>query len=184
MIVFSRQDSLSSFLDSSEHLHVLVGWCQLLAGVNFSDFAAACNHKVAKIILTLLTIFTVTAAYHKNLSISDQSSNTHFHNYALGILDPLPKNSLMFINYDQQWTSTRYVQECEGFCKDVTSINLSMMSYPWWKTKHFLERYHGWKLESMGKYEMEWDLWRVPEHAQSYGGWKLLSNSKRNLRSS
>jgi len=48
----------------------------LLAGVDFSDFAAACNHKVANFILTLLTIFTVTAAYHNNHSISDQSSKT------------------------------------------------------------------------------------------------------------
>lgn len=113
----------------------------LFAGVGFSDFAAyfeTCNHKAPKILLTLLTIYAVTEAYHKNLSISDQSTNTYFRSYARGILDPLPKKSLLFINYDQQWTSIRYLQECEGFRKDVISINLSMMSYPWWQTKHSL----------------------------------------------
>jgi hypothetical protein len=113
----------------------------LFAGVGFSDLTAyskACNHKAAKILLTLLTIYTVTEAYHKNLSISDQSRNTYFCSYARGLLDPLKKKILLFINNDQQWTSIRYVQECEGFRKDVTSINLSMMSYPWWQMKHSL----------------------------------------------
>ena len=62
----------------------------------------------------------------------DQSENNLFRNYAVSILNTLPKNSLLFINYDQQWTSVRYMQECEGVRKDVTSINLSMMSHKWW----------------------------------------------------
>merc|ERR1711998_395394 len=36
------------------------------------------------------------------------------------------------------WTSIRYMQECEGFRKDVTSINLSMMTYEWFVHKRDL----------------------------------------------
>ena len=91
-----------------------------------------------QIVLAGMSFLCVFRAYHQSLTISDQSKNTYFRNYARGILDPLPKHSLLLINYDQQWTSIRYMQECEGFRKDVTSINLSMMSYPWWITKHSL----------------------------------------------
>eukprot|EP00970_Alexandrium_tamarense_P020005 scaffold14715_cov221-Alexandrium_tamarense.AAC.1 len=42
----------------------------------------------------------------------------------MSILEPLPSSSLLFINYDQQWTSIRYLQECEMVRTDVTSINL------------------------------------------------------------
>ena len=64
--------------------------------------------------------------------MGDQSNNYYFHNYAKAILDTLPQNSLLLINYDQQWTSVRYLQECEHFRNDITSIHLGMMSYRWW----------------------------------------------------
>jgi len=78
-------------------------------------------------------------SYRSAISMgADQSKNDLFRNYAVSILNTLPRNSLLFINYDQQWTSVRYMQECEGVRKDVTSINLSMMSHKWWKKKRTL----------------------------------------------
>jgi len=62
----------------------------------------------------------------------------YFHDYAKAILAPLPTNAVLLINYDQQWTSVRYVQECEGFRSDVTVLNLSMMTYAWWQEKRKL----------------------------------------------
>jgi len=39
----------------------------------------------------------------------------YIHNYAKSLLEPLPRNALLFVNYDLQWTSIRYLQICEGF---------------------------------------------------------------------
>jgi hypothetical protein len=37
-----------------------------------------------------------------------------------------------------QWTSVRYVQKCESFRPDITVINLSMMTYPWFQYRRHL----------------------------------------------
>jgi len=71
-------------------------------------------------------------------SVSDQSNNTFFNNYASALLAPLPPDAVYLINYDQQWTSVRYMQKCQSFRPDVTSINLSMMTYSWFQQKHSL----------------------------------------------
>jgi hypothetical protein len=65
----------------------------------------------------------------------DQSDNYYFDYYAKSIVENLPPNSLLIINYDQQWTSVRYLMECEGLRPDVVTMNLSMMSFLWWESK-------------------------------------------------
>ena len=77
-------------------------------------------------------------ALRRHYALQDQSSNEIFRNYARAVLDSLPQNSLLLINYDQQWTSVRYLQECEAYRTDVISLNLSMMNFPWWHTKRSL----------------------------------------------
>lgn len=108
--------------------------CFILIGVGLHNSIVI----VSKTSLAMASVFVVAAlflpiaSYHQNIFANDQSESLHFHNYAMSILEILPYNSILFINYDQQWTSIRYIQECEGVRDDITSINLSMMSYPWW----------------------------------------------------
>ncbi|KAJ8599309.1 hypothetical protein CTAYLR_005324 [Chrysophaeum taylorii] len=62
----------------------------------------------------------------------------YFHDYARALLAPLPRDALLLVNYDQQWTSVRYAQICERFRPDITVLQLSMMTYRWWQTKREL----------------------------------------------
>jgi hypothetical protein len=114
--------------------------CFILSGVGLTklckNFAQNSIPRInyCKCVLAVLTAY----AYQKGFSMNDQSDNVYFRNYASSILNTLPNSAVLFINYDQQWTSVRYMQECEGLRTDIKSINLSMMSYEWWSTKHEL----------------------------------------------
>ncbi|KAL9180250.1 hypothetical protein ACHAXT_008220 [Thalassiosira profunda] len=112
----------------------------ILLGMGAQKAIVAASKKSKRVALTLVGIVLLLPAvtYRKNFSVSDQSTNRYFRNYALSILEPLPKNSLLLINFDQQWTSIRYFQECEGVRADVTSINMSMMTFKWWESKRAL----------------------------------------------
>ena len=90
------------------------------------------------VIIPPIQMALVISILCKSFEQNDQSNNLVFHNYAKSILESVPPNSLLLINYDQQWTSIRYFQECENMRSDVTSIHLSMMSYKWWRSKHHL----------------------------------------------
>ena len=93
------------------------------------------SKKRAQCLTVMMALMPMHSA-KRGFKYSDESSNVYFDNYARSVLEPLPRDSLLLINWDQQWTSIRYLQECEGFRDDITSINLSMMSYPWFESKH------------------------------------------------
>jgi hypothetical protein len=98
---------------------VLLG-CEMYKSIKITSGIS----QVLPLMLSATTLLLPLIQYRKNHIFSDQSSNTLFRSYALSILETLPPNALLLINYDQQWTSVRYLQECEGVREDVRSINL------------------------------------------------------------
>lgn len=72
----------------------------------------------------------------KHYAMSDQHANTYFEKYARSLLAPLPRHSVLLVNHDVQWNSLRYMQVCENYRPDVTILNLSLMSLPWWASQH------------------------------------------------
>ena len=90
-------------------------------------------------------VFLVGAQLRRSFVPSDQSQNRVFEGYAAAILDPLPPESILLINYDQQWTSVRYRAVCEGGGQpNVTTLNLAMMTFEWWKHKRVLYPHVEW----------------------------------------
>nr|CCA21718.1 conserved hypothetical protein [Albugo laibachii Nc14]CCA21857.1 conserved hypothetical protein [Albugo laibachii Nc14] len=67
--------------------------------------------------------------------LMDQSESWYVRRYARALLNPLPRRAILIVNYDLQWTSLRYLQQCEMIRKDVILLNLSMMTYWWFDRK-------------------------------------------------
>lgn len=93
---------------------------------------------------TLVPVLLVILQLHTHWPMSNQADAWYFRNYATAILAPLPENSVLIINYDMQWTSVRYLTQCERFRPDITVLNLSMMTYVWFYTKRHLYPHLRW----------------------------------------
>ena len=112
-----------------------VGFDACFAWVGKLKCARHWGTSVASAVAVALVAVQISSFY----DVSDQHDNWHMHNYAKAVLAPLPPNSLLFTNYDQQWTSLRYLQRCEHYRRDVHVVQLSMMSFMWFAEKqhHF-----------------------------------------------
>ena len=106
-------------------MHInIIAFIMLGVGFNISINMTSRISKRVSLVLSISTLTFPMMQYVQNVDMSDQSTNTYFRGYAMSILDTLPPDSLLLINYDQQWTSVRYLQECEGVRNDIRSINL------------------------------------------------------------
>jgi len=107
-------------------------------GKSYSYVCASVLPKTKRINLAVFVAVlfgSLAFAFQKTYARVDQSDNYYFDYYAKSIVENLPPNSLLIINYDQQWTSVRYLMECEGLRPDVVTMNLSMMRFLWWESK-------------------------------------------------
>ncbi|OWY99389.1 putative membrane protein [Phytophthora megakarya] len=91
---------------------------------------------VISIVSRIICLALVGAQIWRWHELCNQSQAFYIRNYAHALLDPLPPNAVLFVNFDLQWTSLRYLQRCELRRPDVTVLNLSMMTYNWFATKH------------------------------------------------
>lgn len=116
--------------------------CFILVGVGCNAAARSLplpRTTVARI-MPIMMFAIPLMTYTCNYEVSDQSENQVFRGYASSILETLPPKSLLLINYDMTFTSVRYMQECEGFRDDIETINLSMMTFPWFQEKQQLHQ--------------------------------------------
>lgn len=95
-------------------------------------------HKIICILGYSISIILLYIQYSKWYTKMNYSDNIYFKHYATAILAPLPQNAILLINYDQQWTSIRYLQKCEHYRTDIIAIQLSMMTYKWFQEKRSL----------------------------------------------
>ena len=73
----------------------------------------------------LLAAAMVAFQIMRSFKEMDMHSNDFILRYAKAIAQSMPKNSLWLTNYDQQWTSFRYLQACEDFRPDITFLSVS-----------------------------------------------------------
>jgi hypothetical protein len=88
--------------------------------------------------LLFISLSVVFLQYWRWIQTMNQSDALYFDQYAKSILDSLPENALLLVNYDMQWSSLRYITQCEMYRSDIVLINLSMMTYTWFDTKRVL----------------------------------------------
>lgn len=86
---------------------------------------------VGRVVRALACAALVAAQLSGSFSVMDQRDNDHFIRYARSILETQPRDAIVIVGFDQTWTSTRYLQRCEGVRPDVTLLHASMMAFEW-----------------------------------------------------
>ena len=84
--------------------------------------------------------FASVAQQHAHLAphMAPHAHNDVMSRYGRALIAPLPLHAVLVTSYDFQWTSTRYLQACEGFRPDVALLNAPVASYAWFSAQRSL----------------------------------------------
>ena len=82
--------------------------------------------------LALAVIATPVIMLAENLPDHNRSGRTITRDIALNIVNPLPKDAIMFINGDNYTFPLWYIQETEGVRTDIRTVNLAYIAQPWY----------------------------------------------------
>ena len=70
-----------------------------------------------------------------NYSKQDQHQNTVVREFGRSLLANVEPGSLLIVSSDVAWTSTRYLQLCEGFRNDVQVVHQELLTF-WWEKRN------------------------------------------------
>jgi tetratricopeptide (TPR) repeat protein len=84
-----------------------------------------------------LVAFTFSSVF-VNLNTHDRRGDYNAYDYAYNMLATVDKDGMIFTNGDNDTFPLWYIQEVQGFRKDVRVLNLSLLNTPWyiWQLKH------------------------------------------------
>jgi tetratricopeptide (TPR) repeat protein len=84
-----------------------------------------------------LLLFTMST-YYVNFDTHDRRGDYNAYDYAYNMLATVDKDGMIFTNGDNDTFPLWYIQEVQGFRKDVRVLNLSLLNTPWyiWQLKH------------------------------------------------